>query len=345
MPELAPPSPQAQQQPAYPQQAPAYPQQAPAYAQQAPAFAQASPGHAARVQDDPAGLQRHIALAQSRGAAVLSAEPLRANRKLEIEASVVHVLDACERLHRADKDAEQNKKRYKVLGVALLVLGIFTIWIFGLGLLFLIPAAVCWYLYRHVARADVEDRKLEVISGVLTTLGPELKACRAVKVAADFAYHDQQPPLGTHHSGAAYGHWWLTMRFVLADGSTVVVDAKTFAKVKKRRKRRYEKIKDRAHERLSVRIAPPRGKSFHPSLASRNWGRQQFSGLSLRRGVVQPRAALFEYQTAAALRTRLGGGWMGHGLEALLDSKKVVSAIIASYKLAASAERAAEARR
>jgi hypothetical protein len=287
-------------------------------------------------------LNRYAAQALATSAALMhSAEPLRSKVRLQMSAGPLQLLAECERLGHLDKQAESKKKSLQTIAIVLLVIGVPTLFLFGIGLVFLIPAGIVWYVRSKVAAEDFEDRKLEVIQGTLAKLGPELRLTKPVQVGAEFSYHDQSAPSAQMGGVKAYQHWWLNMKFWLQDGTGVAVDATTGAKVKSKSKRRYTKVKDVARERLTITLVPPSGKSFDEKLTRLPWGKQQFSGLTLKRGFVRPRSAVFEYETAPATRLRAGAGWTGYGLENQLDSRRVVSAIIASYKSVASAARRA----
>ncbi|HZO15745.1 MAG TPA: hypothetical protein VFB62_20875 [Polyangiaceae bacterium] len=262
---------------------------------------------------------------------------------LSIESSVPHILHECATIFAADKLAEQKRKSANVTAIIFLVLGFFTIWIFGLGVVFLIIAGIIFYRGSKHAVFDVEDRRLEIVSGVMTTLAQELKANRPVKVIADFGLHEARPPMLYNETGtglfeqkrtsASYSHWWLIMRMTLSDGVSVHVDGVTNVKRKTAQKRKYQKIKDRLSEQLTIKLVPPRGKSFTATMQGEQWIRRPAAGAMLQRMTVRPRSATFEFVTNPATRSRYHGGWQCMGLEGLLDSAKVVAAIIHSYKL------------
>jgi hypothetical protein len=280
----------------------------------------------------------------------LKAEPLHSDVVLNQEGSLAHILAEVVRLHRADKEAEQKKRTLNIIGIILIVVGFLTVWLL-VGFLFFIAAGVVYWIRSKVGATDVEDRKLEIVSGTLRTFGPELKAKRPVKAVAEFAFHARRPPASQQVTGAgffeqkavqeAFAHWWLSMSFTLMDGVTVTADASTHAKRKSMQKRKYTKIKERFHERLSVKLVPPKGKTFDWGLQNRSWGQQAFAGVTLERAVVRPRYAVFRYRTAPSLRMQVRAGWNGQQLENQLDSRKVVAAIVNAYKAVASANRAA----
>jgi hypothetical protein len=62
--------------------------------------------------------------------------------------------------------------------------------------------------------------------------------------------------------------------------------------------------------------------------------------VTLERAVIRPRYAVFHYRTGQSLRMQVRAGWNGQQLENQLDSRKVVAAIMNSYKAVASASRA-----
>ncbi len=280
----------------------------------------------------------------------LKAEPLHSDVVLNQEGTLAHILGHVVHLHRADKEAEQKKRTLNIIGIILIVVGFLTVWLL-IGFLFFIAAGVVYWIRSKVGATDVEDRKLEVVSGTLRTFGPELKAKRPIKAVAEFAFHARRPPASQQVTGTglfeqkvsqeAFAHWWLSMSFALMDGVTVTADASTHAKRKSMQKRKYTKIKERFHERLSVKLVPPKGKTFDSGLQNRSWGQQTFAGVTLERAVVRPRYAVFRYRTGQSLRMQMRGGWNGQQLENQLDSRKVVAAIVNAYKAVASANRAA----
>jgi hypothetical protein len=261
---------------------------------------------------------------------------------LSIESSVPHVLHEAAALYAQDKEAEAKKKRANTIALVCLILGILTVWLMGLGVVFLVIAAVAYFRGTKHAKLDLEDRRLEVVTGTLWTFATELKTNRAVKVIADFAGYEDQPLIHQHATGTGlfeqlrelfvWQHRWLLLRMTLDDGVAVLVEATTKVKRKTAQKRKYKKQKDAIVEQLTIRLTPPKGKAFP--------GQQQLParalpGLAMKRAVIQPRHATFVYQTIAARRVRGRGGWAAYGLEALLDSGKVIGALIHSYKAAA----------
>ena len=263
-------------------------------------------------------------------------EPKHAEVVLDVEAGVLDVLRRCALLHLADKKAERNKSALGWLAAGFFVVA-FVAFIakavaavvaaIAIGIVILL---VRWW----VDASDVEDRKLDVVSGVLARLGSEIDLDRPVKVHADFHAYDQTPSVG-----GQYEHAWLEMRFVLADGTRVEISATQCAKRKTRSKRKYTKIKDRSVERLVVRLAAPKDKTF-AAHAPKNPGRVA-AGLVLRGAQMQPRYAQFQFATAPTVRLRARGGWTASGLDNELDAASVFAAVVSSYRLAASADRAA----
>jgi hypothetical protein len=282
--------------------------------------------------------------------AQLKADPLHSDVVLNQEGSLAQILGQVVHLHRADKEAEQKKRTLNIIGIILIVVGFLTVWLL-IGFLFLIAGGIVYWIRSKVGATDVEDRKLEIVSGTLRTFGPEFKAKRPIKAVAEFAFHARRPPAFQQVTGTglfeqkvsqeAFAHWWLSMSFTLKDGVTVTADASTHAKRKSMQKRKYTKIKERFHERLNVKLVPPKGKTFDSGLQSRTWGQQNFAGITLERAVIRPRYAVFRYRTGQSLRMQMRTGWNGQQLENQLDSRKVVAAIVNSYKAVASANRAA----
>ena len=264
-------------------------------------------------------------------------EPKHAAVVLDVEAGVLDVLRRCAMLHLADKKAERNKGALAWLAAGFFVVAFVA---FIAKAVPVVVAAIAIAIVILLARwwvdaNDIEDRKLDVVSGVLARLGSEIDLDRPVKVHADFKAYDQ-----TTSVDGQFQHGWLEMRFVLADGTRVEITATQCAKRKTRSKRKYNKIKDRSVERLVVRLAAPKDKTFATAQAPRNPGRVA-AGLVLRGAQMQPRYAQFQFDTAPTTRVRARGGWTASGLENELDAPSVFAAVVSSYRLAASADRAA----
>jgi hypothetical protein len=289
-------------------------------------------------------LDPNVLAALPRRPVTLEPSPRSAPVQLSIEGSVPQVLHECMRMFTADKLAEATRRRAHIIGGILIALGILTIWIFGLGLIPLIIGIVVWIRGNKKSVEDLEDRRLEVITGTLATLAPELKSNKPVKAIADFSGCDARQATAHEEAGtgwfeqrrtrSSYSHWWLVLRMMLQDGVAVEVDGTTLLSRKTAAKRKYTKTKDRVTERLVVRLVPPRGKAFPPhTLGVHPMGRMA-AGMTLRQATVRPRGAVLVFQTAPAMRIS-GRGLVAHRLEGLLDSAKVVAAIVHSYKLVA----------
>jgi hypothetical protein len=265
-------------------------------------------------------------------------EPRDAGVHLTLEADVLDVLRRCATVHLEDKRAERNKRLLMGVGIVMGVASFVALFVHQvLVALTGVALTVAVFLWRsYVAEKDVEDRKLDVVSGLLARLGSELDLTRPVKVDVDFhGYQKQAPQTAFGVPATLFEHTWLTLTFVLADETRVAVSATQHVKRRSRRKPKYTKIKDRSQERLDVRLVAPKGKSFRPAqLQGRAVGR-----LFARRAVVQPRYAEFQYVTAETMRLRDRGGWSAAGLEHELDGQAVFAAVVASYRLAAQAER------
>lgn len=135
-----------------------------------------------------------------------------------------------------------------------------------------------WIRHASHGHADVEDRKLEVVSTLLENLAPELHPKRRVAVKVDFRAHSKLKParkesLGWGQKSIAYVHPWLELHFVLRDGTSVSVQVTTHEKRKTKAKRKYTKIKGRAHETIAIQYRFP-DKSEPPAAMYRSQARQ-----------------------------------------------------------------------
>ena len=277
------------------------------------------------------------------------AEPKTAEQMLSMEAAVPHVLAECARLFQQDKIAEQKIKRANTIALLLGILAVLTFVLYGLGILVGIVAAIVWWRGSKHATADLEDRRLEAVSGALLTLAPELKANKPVKAIVNFSCYTQQPMLTYWEGGTGWfeqkvtactwSHWWLLLRFVLSDGVQVEVDAFTRVKRKTAQKRKYTKTKDRTTERVVVRLVPPSGKAFGGSMQGRHALKRHAGGMILKHVVVRPRRATLTFETPACMRMCARAGWQANGLENLVDSAKLVAAVVHSYKTVSKAAR------
>jgi hypothetical protein len=281
----------------------------------------------------------------------LEAQPCESAVVLNLQGSLPQILTKVADLNQADKLAEQRKKTLGVWAVVALIVGIFTLPLFFAGLPVIVLAVVLFWQRSRLGAPDLEDRKLEVVSGTLVAFGPELRANKPVKAVAEFAAVHQRAPVNRSVTGTGFleskatqetfAHWWLSLEFTLSDGVTVTVDGSTHAKRKSLAKRKYTKVKERTFERLNVRLSPAKGQAFSAPAQNRVWGPQRFAGLTLARVTVRPNCALFRYHTQPATRSRTRAGWGGSGVEGMLVSTRVVAAVINSYKAVASANRAA----
>ncbi|MEZ4231430.1 MAG: hypothetical protein R3B89_19795 [Polyangiaceae bacterium] len=280
------------------------------------------------------------------------AEPKHTPIQLNDDLPVDHMLAKLSQLFAQDKQAELRNKRLMTWGLVCLFGGVFTAWLLiGIPFIFI---GIGLLIYRAVgssSKQDVEDRKLEVIAGVLSGLYGEIRTNRPVHVGADFgAYSNTQPTAYTEAgtgmfesktTAASYQHWWLNMRFALVDGTGVTLDVIQQAKRKTAQKRKYMKMKDRVIERINVKINAPRGKTFGPNVMNRQWKSERFNGLLLKRVLVRPRYAVFQYQMPAVVRVRGRGGWFAQNLEQCeVTSPRALSAIVNSYKSVASVQNA-----
>lgn len=262
---------------------------------------------------------------------VLGVEPQHAELVYERTAPVESHLAELGELFLHDKRVERKRR---ILHIVMWVVGVpgflFFTPSFGLSML---PLLGFWLWRRKLASGDLEDRRLHAARFVLETLAPELKP-RPLAVRVDFGgYHKAPPRLDASRGsgGPSYERKWLSLQLPLLDGSAVSVEASTRLKRKERRKRKYTKVKERLVDELDIELRRPRGA---PVTVSVDELRQRFSGqhaLLLTGCRVTERGASLSFRTPTALRQRLRPGWSGKNLEALLDGRKVLAAIIASH--------------
>lgn len=280
---------------------------------------------------------------------VVEKEPKHAAVQLNVDLPVDHVLAQVSQLFQADKIAEERKRKLMIWAMVCFFVGVFTAWML-IGFPILVLAGVLFYMRYKSGAADVEDRKLEVIAGVLSGLRGEVRANKLVHVGADFGSYANTAPKQYSEAGtglfeskttqSAFSLWWLNLRFILLDGTGVTCDVIQNAKRKTAQKRKYNKVKDRSNERVTVKISLPRGKAFSQEAQNRRWKPERFSGLGLKRVIVRPRYAVFQYETMPTTRTRSRGGWYANNAENELNSLMALAAIVNSYKTAASLQQA-----
>ncbi|MCA9553047.1 MAG: hypothetical protein KC933_23625 [Myxococcales bacterium] len=260
------------------------------------------------------------------------------------------MLERCVALHTADKTAEARKKRFTTLGAiagGATVLSFFAAGItetpalFGLVAVFL-ALAIGLFIARGVfGAADIDDRRLHVVRTLVEVLKEDMKRQAPVQLWLDFGgYHRTRAEgrgTGMFRSTGqlTYQRPWLRMTFTLADGSQVAVHASTTCKRKERSKRKYTKIKDRIVDELSVFVRPPRGQSFDPSAQARARAAMP-TRLPLRCTAVRvkPRQAELAFRSHPGTRLRGRGGWTAN-VGGLLDGKKALEAVMASYRASA----------
>jgi len=100
--------------------------------------------------------------------------------------SAIEWLTYAAEVNERDKEAERIKKQLFIWAMVCLVGGVLTIALFGLGL---IPIGVSIYLFirrKRYDKVDVDDRRLEIFTGTVRTLAPELKAKKPIAVNLDW---------------------------------------------------------------------------------------------------------------------------------------------------------------
>jgi hypothetical protein len=271
------------------------------------------------------------------GPVALDLEPNGAEVPFSGSGSVLEWLRYAAQVHHQDKAAERTKKRLTIWIVVLSILGFVGLWLYFSGVVLLTVALFLVFRRRKVDKLNVEDRRLEVFSGALQALAPELKPKKPVVVALDFTAYTKHETVSAGDV-KEFRQCWLELKLPLLDGSQVAATVTLQVKQKSRRKRKYTKVKSRIVEHVVVRVMAPRAKTFRPvSVQGQNMA---MNGLTLKRGSVGQRHAVLIWSTALTNTVRGRYGLQRHGPDRL-DSRQLLTAIVASYKLTARGERSA----
>lgn len=283
-------------------------------------------------------------------ALVYSDAPPHAPLVVEEQGSPAAMLMRCQALHAADKVAERRKKLYTGLGIGALALTFLSMFAAGVSEVFEIffvalgagvLAAVMFTLRVVFGRADVDDRKLHVVSHLVEVLRPELHKKRPVKMWVDFRGYErakpQQDTTGFLRSSGSkvFVKRWLRMTFVLLDGTQVALQARSTCKRKQKAKRKYTKIKDTVTDELEVFVRPPSNVALDPSATARVQGalRPPRGPMPVARGVkIKPRVLQASFRWGPGRRLRGRGGWSSTGLERLLDGDAALAAVVATCR-------------
>ncbi len=223
------------------------------------------------------------------------------------------------KLAKSHRSKRGIAKIVMIMGIPMLMLGI--------GVLIILIGLVLWLWARRKGRWDVEERKLEALTGILFALAPELRPNRPVGVHLDTTVHTRHPVAGAKGS---YEQRWLWLQLPLLDGSQMTVEVTLRAKHKVKRKR-YTKTKARFTERVVVRVVPPRGQSLPPHDVARLRGRM-IASLRLHGASATPRRAAFTWTTQPCQHKGFGEHWYAES-DTLIDSRQLTAAAIASFKL------------
>jgi len=147
-----------------------------------------------------------------------SMEPKDAEIHFSGNGSAIEWLSYAAQVNERDDEAERFKKRLGLWGTISIIAGVLTVALFGLGLIGIGVGIYLLVRRSKLNKFDVEDRRLEVFTGTLRTLAPELKAKKPIAVELDFTGY-------TRHARHAvelakeYQQCWLSMKLPLADGS------------------------------------------------------------------------------------------------------------------------------
>lgn len=250
-------------------------------------------------------------------------ELLDTNKSVTYSGSAQEVESQCEALAKLDKKTEGQNKILGIAAVAslLVIIGAFFVESTVVGVIGAVGLVFSGIFLAVIRNDDIEDRKLELARWLVGTLKSELKANRPLQLDLDFRGYDNRRTDGT----------WLTLAMTLEDGVGLRLSVSTHFKRKTRSKRKYTKIKDKIHERVSLTFVAPKGKAFNPSVKDQFRSRA-VPQLQLRSVKINPKAATVVYTTQQMQRVRGRHGWSNHGLTNLVDGSTSVAAIIASYR-------------
>ncbi len=258
-----------------------------------------------------------------RGGGGTSIELRNSNKAVTYSGSPEEIESSCAALDAADDQTEGRKTAMVAVAALGGVVGfggvMLDAWGVAVSALIVVVAALLYYGW--INDDDIEDRKLRTARELLRTLRPELKPGRPAQLGIDFRLYDNSKTDGV----------WMTLATTLDDDTGLKLDISTHYKRKTRPKRKYTKIKDKLHERITLTFTPPKGRRFNPE-PSQPIAPARISTLTLRTAKVSPRATVLTYASPQMLRVRGRGGWSNHGLMHLIDERDAVSAIIASYR-------------
>jgi len=252
--------------------------------------------------------------------------------------SAIEWLTYAAEVNERDNEAERIKKQLFIWAMVCLVGGVLTVALFGLGL---IPIGVSIYLFirrKRYDKVDVDDRRLEIFTGTVRTLAPELKAKKPITVILDFTAHTRHVRNAAKHA-SEYEQQWLSLKLPLQDGCHAQMTVTVQVKERSKPKRKYTKIKRKQLEQIVVRLTPASGTAFSPNPRAHQVAGRSVNGLTLRQVMVQPHLACFTWSSWVSVTVRARGGWTSHTPP--LDSRHLVTTLIVSYKLARAAEREA----
>lgn len=250
--------------------------------------------------------------------------------------SAIDWLTYAAQVHEGDNEAERVKKQLFTWAIVCLIGGFLTIWFLGLGL---IPIGVSIYLFvrrKKLDKIDVDDRRLEVFTGLVRTLAPELKPKKPITVHLDFTGHNRHVR-SAGRDASEYEQQWLSLKLPLQDGTHALVSVTLQVKERLKRKSKYTKVKLRQREQVFVRLTPAPGKAFKPNARANQVAGRVVSRLTLRQARVEPHQACFTWTSWISVKMRVRGGWVPYAPPPF-DSSHLVSTLIVSYKLTRAAE-------
>lgn len=170
-----------------------------------------------------------------------------------------------------DKAAEKDQKFWLTIGVAAIVIGIFSlIGTFAAGMPALlvgvalgVGGAIAGFAMKAVrGRFNVDDRRYTLVWELARYLGTDMAPDSPLDVTIDFNSYQNRRYLTDQTGGGMFSSTsassyclpWLTLKGALADGSRFRLAVTQVVKRKERRKRKYTKVKEAFREKISLAL-------------------------------------------------------------------------------------------
>lgn len=228
---------------------------------------------------------------------------------------------------RVDKSSESQERLFGCLAVVSGIAGVVGLGlqpVLGLGLLALVIPLIV--LYRMSASQDLDNRRLDMVRRFLRVVRADVAPTATLRVDVDFRDY---PRKEFQTAPDAYSMPWLTVRGRLADDSSFRMDVTCDVKRKTRRKRKYNKVKERLQEHLVLRLTPsprryPALEGFAPGDPPNGlWQRQ----LQVANGTVEARLA-----SAVAQRVTARSVLLDTTGAALLTGDRLLASMVWMYR-------------